>query len=107
MVEVLPERKEGYMEILELLDPTTESDRGRGILSPRLETLEGKTIGVIWNGRVPGNEIINGVLEELRERYRLKEVLFRAKPFLGNVAPLEILDETARSCDAVITGVGD
>ncbi len=90
----------------ELLDPTLELPRST-TLSPRLTTLAGKTIGVIWNGRPPGDVLFDKMFDVLRAKYAIKDVVFRPKPYLGNVAPPEIFDELLSKCDAVVTGVGD
>jgi hypothetical protein len=92
---------------IELLDPTSGTVATKGAVSPRLDTLSGKTLGVIWNGRLPGDLILNRMIEILKERYTIKEVVFREKPYIGNVAPDEIFDEIAARCDAVVSGVGD
>ncbi|MDE3100629.1 MAG: hypothetical protein KGJ98_00175 [Chloroflexota bacterium] len=89
-----------------LLDPTLAPPRST-TLTPRLNTLAGKTIGVIWNGRPPGDVLFNKMFDVLRTKYAIKDVVFRAKPYLGNVAPPEIFDELLKRCDAVVTGVGD
>jgi len=46
-------------------------------------------------------------MDTLKEKDGVRETLFREKPFLGNIAPAELLEEMATKCDAVITGVGD
>lgn len=93
--------------MIEVLDPTSEPVARADILSPRLDSLAGKTVGVIWNGRPAGNLILNRVMDTLKERHGIQEVLFRHKPFLGNIAPAELLDELSDRCHAVVTGVGD
>lgn len=90
----------------ELLDPTLAPPRST-VLSPRLTTLAGKTIGVIWNGRPPGDVLFDQMFRILREKYAIKDVVFRSKPYIGNIAPAEVFDELAKKCDAVVTGVGD
>ena len=91
----------------ELLDPTSGPVATGSALSPRLDSLSGKTLGVIWNGRLPGDLILKRMIEILKERHAIKEVVFRGKPYIGNVAPDEIFAEIAARCDAVVTGVGD
>ncbi len=93
--------------MLEVLDPSAEPVAAKSGLSPRLGSLAGKTVGVIWNGRPSGNRILHRVMDTLTEKHGLKEVVFREKPFLGNIAPAELLEELSRRCDAVVTGVGD
>ena len=89
-----------------LLDPTIAALRTT-VLSPRLDTLAGKTIGVIWNGRPPGDVLFERMFNVLRERHGLKEVIFRSKPFIGSPAPEPVFDELSAKCHAVVTGIGD
>ncbi len=93
--------------MLKVLNPTAGPARGTSGVAPRLATLDDKTIGVIWNGRAYGDRILSEVLDRLKQRYRVREVLFREKPFLGNIAPEPLLAEIAARADAAITGVGD
>jgi hypothetical protein len=97
--------KEGAM--LEVFDPTAGPATGKVIMARRSGTLDGQTLGVIWNGRPYGDQVINGAIALLRQKYNFKDVVFRKKPFIGNVAPREIQEEMINSCDIVITGVGD
>lgn len=46
-------------------------------------------------------------LDLLKQRHRIREVVFLEKPFLGNIAPEAILAEIAGRADGAITGVGD
>ena len=93
--------------MLEVFDPTAGPATGKVVMAPRPGTLDGQTLGVIWNGRPYGDKIINAAIDLLRQKYSFKEVVFRKKPFIGNVAPKEIQQEMIDSCDVVITGVGD
>jgi hypothetical protein len=91
-----------------IFDPTYKRS-GKGELSKRLDTLDGKVIGVIWNGRRPGpgESFLLGTVEELKKHYDIKDVLFKAKPFVGNVAPDEIFTYMESRAHMIITGVGD
>lgn len=91
--------------VLDPREPRMES----GTLSPRLDTLKGTTIGIIWNGRRPGpgDIILKSVGERLRDEYGVEKVVFRTKPYLGNIAPEELLAEMQAEADAVLAGVGD
>ena len=93
--------------MFKVLNPTAAPARGRSGIAPRPASLDDKTIGVIWNGRAYGDRILSEVLDLLKQRYRVREVLFREKPFLGNIAPEPLLAEIAARADAAITGVGD
>ncbi|MDP2701457.1 MAG: hypothetical protein Q8P98_05230 [Candidatus Rokubacteria bacterium] len=93
--------------MLKVLNPTVGPARGHSGIAPRPASLDDKTIGVIWNGRAYGDRILQEALGLLKQRYRIRDVLFREKPFLGNIAPEPILAELAAKADVVITGVGD
>ncbi|MFQ6029405.1 MAG: hypothetical protein ACE5Q6_18160 [Dehalococcoidia bacterium] len=93
--------------MLEVLNPTAGPATGRVIMAPRMGTLDGQILGVIWNGRPYGDKILNTVVDQMRQKYSFEMVIFRKKPFIGNVAPKEIQEEMIDACDAVITGIGD
>jgi hypothetical protein len=89
-----------------ILDPTIKP-AAAGTLSPRLDSLAGKTIGVIWNGRPPGDALFELTLKILQQDYGVKRGPILKKPYLGNIATEENFQEILDKCDAVITGVGD
>lgn len=91
---------------LVMRDPTVTPSR-KGVLSPRLVTLDGKKVGVIWNGRPPGDLILDEMFRILRRRYAIKDVIVRSKLYVGEPAAQEVYDEIANTCDAAVTGVGD
>ena len=93
--------------MLEVLNPTTGPATGKVIMAQRTGTLDGQTLGVIWNGRPYGDRVLNAIIDLLRRKYSFEMVVFRKKPFIGNVAPKEIQKEIIDTCDAVITGIGD
>jgi hypothetical protein len=93
--------------MIKVLNPTAGSARGTSGVAPRPDTLDDKTIGVIWNGRAFGDRILSEALDILKQRYRIREVVFREKPYLGNIAPEEILADMKARAHVVITGVGD
>lgn len=91
-----------------MLDPTLGASRPASTgTAPRLDTLAGKTIGVLWNNKIPGDALFERMLETLRTEYSVIPGPILMKPYLGNVAPDEMFDELQASCDAIITGVGD
>lgn len=93
--------------MLRVLNPTEGPATGRVVLAPRLSTLIGKVVGVLWNGRPLGDQVLKLVVEELQHKYELRSAVFTTKLHDHNIAPEETFDELAASCDAVITGVGD
>jgi hypothetical protein len=63
-------------------------------------------MGVLWNRRTGGDLLLRLIRRELSQRFGSRDILFDAKPFLGNAAESAIIDRLADNCDAVIVGVG-
>lgn len=76
-------------------------------MAPRLSSLEGKTIGTLWDNKPHADEFLRLVADKLAERHGIARVIHRQKTYIGSLAPKEVLDELAATCDAVIVGVGD
>ena len=54
---------------LEVLDPTPERHGGKPEdTAPRLDTLEGKTVGLLWNGKALGDVALKRTAELISER---------------------------------------
>ncbi len=94
--------------MLRILDPKAGPVIGKLVLAPRFGTLNGLKIGVLWNGRTYGGNLLRKIIEVLKEKYRLEVVAFLQKAYVGNIAPKEFFDQlVAKKADAVIVGVGD
>ena len=92
--------------IFRVLDPTAEKTAPPGQLAPRLDTLEGKTIGFISNGK-EGTKGFFGHLEKiLRAQHGVAQVVSRTKSNYSAPADRHIVDEIGR-WHAVVTGIGD
>ncbi|MBV9896183.1 MAG: hypothetical protein JO020_18630 [Chloroflexi bacterium] len=75
-------------------------------MARRLESLEGRVVGVLDNHKMNAERIFFRVERSLRERYGVREVLWRRKHNFSAPAPAALIAELA-ACDAIITGVGD
>jgi len=64
-------------------------------------------LGLLHNGKVNGDRLLQLVGEQLAARYRLRDVIAVRKPSASRVAEDVILDRLARECDAVVTAIGD
>ncbi len=90
--------------------------RGRRVspitpFSKRLNTLDGKTVGELWNYAFRGKEIFSALEKGLSERY--PKVRFRAWDSFPNDGDHSLPDWEAHpelpskmGCDAVIVGMG-
>ena len=97
------------MTILEVLDPT-----GRGADSPtaslrqpiaRPNSLEGKTVGLLDISKPRGDIFLDEVANNLTERGAT--VVRFTKPTFTKPAPVDLRQEIASSCDAVIEALAD
>ena len=91
---------------IRVLNPTSESTVVALEPAPRLQSLEGKTVGLISNGKEGTAGFFAHVDRLLRERYGVAEVILRTKSNYSAPAEEEIIDE-ARNWDLAITGLGD
>lgn len=104
-------------EVYEVVSPLGEPVVKMITMAPRLDTLEGKRIGEIWNGGFRGDESFPIIEKMLRERYPTVTFIPYTEFSLTTIASLhpekkEKTLETLRAelkekgCDAVITGNG-
>jgi hypothetical protein len=90
-----------------LLDPTDKVERQKTTFAPRLDTLAGKTIGLLDISKSKGAFFLDRVEEMLRQQYGVKEVLRRMKPTVTRPAPVALKEELREKCDAVIEALSD
>ena len=93
---------------MKILDPAVvPDDATEMILAKRLPDLTGKVLGLLHNGKVNGDQLLELVREQLAARYDVREVVIVRKPSASRVAEPDVLDRLARECDAVVTAIGD
>jgi len=90
-----------------LLDPTDKVEREQKAFAPRLDTLAGKTIGLLDISKSKGAFFLDRVEEVLREQYGVKDVLRRMKPTVTRPAPAPLKAELTEKCDALIEALSD
>lgn len=76
------------------------------VLAARVESLDGKRIGLLWNAKVNADVYLRRLKELMEERHSAIEFVWRAKPTASKPMADEILEELKR-CDAVVTAFGD
>jgi len=89
------------------LDPTDKVDYGAKTFAPRLDTLAGKTIGLLDINKAKGSFFLDRLEEVLRERYGVKEVVRRKKLSPGRLVHEPVKAELREKCDAVIEALSD
>lgn len=88
-----------------ILDPTEGPVTQESELVPRLNTLEGRVLGIINNSKPNSDLLLRGIAERLQKDYRL-EIIWVDKTNASLPAPPSILEQL-KSCHAVLAGVGD
>lgn len=94
-----------------LMNPVSEAPGTRVGTAARLAGLDGRTVGLFWNGKPGGDVLLNEAGRRLAERFRgLRLVRFwetqpETRTFLGN--PVASLERMARGADLVIAGAAD
>lgn len=90
---------------LAVANPTAQRFGGEPVgLAPRLEGLERKTIGLLWNGKPNGDVALDVVRERLAETEPTVELRFYAG---SQPMPPTLLEEAAAECDAFIAATAD
>ncbi len=88
-----------------VLDPTSERNLPIRKRLPRLETLEGKTIGLLDISKARGDIFLGQVETRLRERGANVE-RFR-KPTFAKPAPEDLRQQITVQCEAVVEALAD
>ena len=91
---------------IEVLDPTYGGGAAAFALAGRLETLRGKTVGIISNGKKGTKPFFAALEKELREAVGVAQVVLLTKGNYSAPAEQEIMAQAA-TWDAAFTGIGD
>jgi hypothetical protein len=92
---------------IKILDPTVAPTRAEASVAKRVTGLDGKVLGLLHNGKVNGDHLLQLVREELGARYDLRDVVVMAKRGASVVADDAMLEALASRCDVVMTAIGD
>ena len=94
----------GSEKVIEVLNPVANIDKGKTTLAPRLQSLEGKTIALWWNGKAKGDVALRKLCELLERKYNTRNVFFH-QPFPHEE---DVYDPVLKAgCDAAIGSTGD
>jgi len=88
-----------------LYDPTAEPKILATGLAPRLASLHGKRAGILDNSKANAGSLMLVVVERLKERYGVRDVIKREKGIAGPPSPSILADLT--TCDFVLVGSAD
>ncbi len=89
-----------------VLDPTPEKAPPVGELAPRLDTLKGKTVGFISNGKEGTKGFFRHLEQMLKDDYGVAKVVMTTKSNYSAPADAPIAAQI-KEWDAVVSGLGD
>ena len=92
-------------EVRFVLDPTSERHVAQRERLPRLSTLDGKTVGLLDISKPRGNVLLDRIEQKLRERGA--EVKRYSKPTFTKPAPVDLRQQIAVECGAVVEALAD
>ena len=91
-----------------IFDPTSSTAAAQFSLAERrFRDLDGRTVGLLNSTKFNSDHLLDGIGELLCERYSVREVVRRTKPYFGRPVPDDMAAEMASGCDVVITAIGD
>ncbi len=90
-----------------VLDPSVEPLPVEATLAPRPDTLNGKVIGLMSNGKHNADKLLDELQALLAEHYDFARVVRAPKHNPTIVADSKALDELAAECDVFMTAIGD
>lgn len=98
----------GHLE-WELLIPEASSRIVKGRLAARLDTLEGKRIGLFWNTKPNGDVYLRRIGELIKERFNNVKIIefMPGKADSARAANTDALKEASSQCDLVLFSTGD
>lgn len=88
-----------------ILDPTSERDLPIRARLPRLDTLEGKTIGLLDISKARGDIFLDRLESQLRERGATIQRF--SKPTFTKPAPEDLRQQITVQCEAVVEALAD
>ena len=89
----------------DILVPTGFDSQPPKPMAKRLDTLKGKTIGLLDIGFPNGGVFLDRVDELLKTKYGVAETVRRAKPSPARPAKDEVRKELIDDCDAIVEGL--
>jgi hypothetical protein len=92
---------------MQLYDPTASGPQRVAHRAPALANLEGKTIGILENGKLNAPEMLQEIAALFEQRHGCKARPLYHKSNASAPAPAETLAAAVREVDFLITGLGD
>lgn len=93
--------------MIEVYVPTGSMKTEQKFLAPRLDSLDGKVMGLLDNGKWNSNKLLTEVANILTANYNIKDVMKWKKPNFSAPASRDMREEIASKCHFVVSAIGD
>jgi hypothetical protein len=94
------------MGTITVLDPAGRASCREFSVAPRLCDLNGRVLGILWNGKPNGDILLGRIQEAMTRRFNLSATRWWKKPAV-DVSAGKLLAELATGADFIINGQGD
>ncbi len=92
---------------MKLIDPTVKSAAHNCVMAPRLDRVDGHTIGLLTNGKVNADVLLRETAMLFGSRNHCHVLEMASKQNASAPAPGGILKDLALECDFLMTAMGD
>lgn len=89
-----------------LVDPTTQPLAVPFQPAPRLTDLANKCVAVIDDSKENARELLEEIVDLLRQRYGVSDVHYHRKPSASKPADPEVIGDLAQRCDYAVVAIG-
>jgi hypothetical protein len=92
---------------MQLYAPTSTTPKRKAVRAPALVSLDGARIGILENGKLNAEEMLNEVAQLFVQRHGCTVHRLVSKKNASAPAPANTLTQVAPEVDFLITGLGD
>ena len=92
---------------MKLVDPTVSAPAQQNTRAPALAQLQGLTIGLLSNGKLNADNLLEETAAELVRRYGGRVLPLAHKRNPSAPAPADLLTGLSPECDYLLTAAGD
>ena len=92
---------------MQLYSPMSTTPKRKSVRAPVLSSIDGLRIGVLENGKLNAEEMLNEFAQLLVERHGCTVRTLASKSNASAPAPANTLVKVAQEVDFLITGLGD
>ena len=90
----------------QLVDPTTSAIVPEFTLSPRLDSLTNKKMGLIDDAKTNAKELLEELADFLKDGFGIEVQKYNQKPSAGKPTDPEVIKKISEECDFVVVAIG-